>query len=334
MPIQFDQKITFTSRALGALSSIAVTHEFKFENKTGEDICDIHILTKNTLGNTPPLIKKIMIQINNDKKSFTLPTPTNFVEIGIKEICKCIPANKEFDIFLIFDRPFDDNDLIEFVPTTEKHFSIIADDQENLGESTNPNPGVILPNSKAYGKTYAEWSAEWWKWVLSIPVPENPLRDDFGINCASGQTGVDSRPVWFLVGTQGGRVMRQCKIPSEKAIFFPIINVEADTTPPAIPPDEQAAAAKAVIDQVTVAEATIDGVKLKGLQLYRVQSPQFQFTLPEDNLLNAPPGTYIGTSDGIWIFLEPLPLGDHIIQFRGINGNFFTEVTYNLTITP
>ncbi len=39
----------------------------------------------------------------------------------------------------------------------------------------NPNPGVVPVNSNFHGKTYGEWSAEWWKWVLSIPADRNPL---------------------------------------------------------------------------------------------------------------------------------------------------------------
>src|SRR5436853_3928133 len=29
----------------------------------------------------------------------------------------------------------------------------------------NPNPGVLPPNSAPHGKTYAEWSAAWFKWA-------------------------------------------------------------------------------------------------------------------------------------------------------------------------
>ena len=48
----------------------------------------------------------------------------------------------------------------------------------------NPNPGVVPVNSNFHGKTYGDWSADWWKWALSIPKsvtlsmmmePENSL---------------------------------------------------------------------------------------------------------------------------------------------------------------
>ena len=56
------------------------------------------------------------------------------------------------------------------------------------------------PDSIPYQRTYAEWTAEWWKWFISIPTGDNPLNDPSGERCALGQQG----PVWFLVGSGGG----------------------------------------------------------------------------------------------------------------------------------
>ncbi len=36
---------------------------------------------------------------------------------------------------------------------------------------SNSNPGVLPVNSKPYGMTYGEWSAKWWQWAYSIPLP-------------------------------------------------------------------------------------------------------------------------------------------------------------------
>jgi len=55
---------------------------------------------------------------------------------------------------------------------------------------------VIPPHSMVEGKTLAEWSAEWWKWVLSLPVTGHPWYDETGIDAARGQSG----PVFHLVG--------------------------------------------------------------------------------------------------------------------------------------
>jgi hypothetical protein len=54
--------------------------------------------------------------------------------------------------------------------------------------------GVYQPGSKAYGKTYAEWSAAWFQWADSLKITYHPLYDTAPID--TGQSG----PVWFLSG--------------------------------------------------------------------------------------------------------------------------------------
>jgi hypothetical protein len=82
---------------------------------------------------------------------------------------------------------------------------------------------VFPPNTKPYGKTFAEWSAEWIKWALTIPMRYNPAADTTGKNCAINQNG----PVWFLAGISGGSAERTCVIPAGKAISFPVVLKDA-----------------------------------------------------------------------------------------------------------
>src|SRR5207245_2293718 len=84
----------------------------------------------------------------------------------------------------------------------------------------NQNPGVFPPDALVFGKTYGEWSAEWWQWNFSIPVPSNPTFDTTGQHCQVQQ----SRPVFFLAGTATGDVTRrECTVPSDTPLFFPLI---------------------------------------------------------------------------------------------------------------
>ena len=89
----------------------------------------------------------------------------------------------------------------------------------------------------------------------------------------------------------------------------------------------------------------IDGFKVKNLEQYRIDSPfgGFTFTAVEGNPVAIPPGTGTGVSDGFWILLKPLKLGEHIISFSGAFD--FREVpglesivesgaTYKLDIQP
>src|SRR5262245_530845 len=70
-------------------------------------------------------------------------------------------------------------------------FSLAADDV---------HPAVFPPDSQPFGKSYRQWSAEWWQFVFSLPLSANPLFDETGEKCVVGQHG----PVWFLAGTFGG----------------------------------------------------------------------------------------------------------------------------------
>ena len=80
------------------------------------------------------------------------------------------------------------------------------------------------PQVKAYGKTYGEWSAQWWQWVHSIPAGINPLLDATGEHCDEGQFAFDNDKVWFLAGTTGGEAERHCTVPHGKALLYPLVN--------------------------------------------------------------------------------------------------------------
>jgi hypothetical protein len=75
--------------------------------------------------------------------------------------------------------------------------------------------------------------------------------------------------------------------------------------------------AKEIQDSVTKLKASIDGKNITNLDEYRVQSPLFNFTLPENNIVGLPPQNTQAVSDGNWVFLKPLSEGEHIISFKG-----------------
>jgi len=198
--------------------------------------------------------------------------------------------------------------------------------------------GVFPPDSRPYGLTYGEWTAKWWQWAYSMPEAVNPMIDDTGRNCANNQTG----PVWFLAGTGGGAVTRECTIPSDKGILIPIINVVCEsTTDPSLDTEaELRACAKADQDTVIGKEIIVDGLNVGNLDSYRFQSQLFNLTFPENNIAGVAPQTAKAVSDGFWIFLKPLSPGSHEVHFKGLLGdptttgitNFALDVRYLLTV--
>jgi hypothetical protein len=218
------------------------------------------------------------------------------------------------------------------------------------------NPGVLPPNSDAFGKTYGEWSAAWWQYVELQPVASNPLTDPTGALCAVGQSG----KVFFLVGATGsGTATRnQCTVPAGKALFFPLVNAfnvhipcSNGLTPPACDtldtPEKLWDVLQSVIPFRSFAElhASIDGVPVSNLNPattpYRACAGpgagcagSFSLTIPAPgDLFGDPAGTYALTvADGFYLLLAPLAPGAHTITFGG-SGLFSQDITYHLTVT-
>jgi hypothetical protein len=223
--------------------------------------------------------------------------------------------------------------LLLLVPTTSQ----FAWAQSPSINTSSSNPAILPPDSQPYGLSYGQWTAKWWQWVHSIPTANNPMLDQTGEDCtqAQNQTG----PIWFLAGTGGGSVERTCTLPAGKAILLPIINVVGVRTAGETE-EELLTGIKESIDTISTLEASVDGIPLQNLSNYRIQSPFFNDTLPNDNLLGVPEGTYPAISDGYWVFLEPLPPGQHEIRLRGavidptgITPSFETVVIYHLIIS-
>jgi hypothetical protein len=220
------------------------------------------------------------------------------------------------------------------------------------------NPGVAPVNSSAYGKTYGEWSAEWWRWCFSLPADHHPLFDT--ADCSAGQSG----HVWFLGGTftavtgeDGttiGEATRECAVPSGTALFFPILNTECATVEGNGETEEELRdcvtfLGSGVENPDSNPQCTIDGVAVRDLNSFRVQSPLYTYgPLPDNNLLqafglDAPAGTEsLSVSDGIYVMLAPLSKGQHTIHFsgsaiytmeeHGFDYVFHLDITYHLTV--
>jgi hypothetical protein len=183
-------------------------------------------------------------------------------------------------------------------------------------------------------------TSQWWQWVLSIPTEDNPLLDTTGEKCQEGDMG----DVFFLVGTLGGSVERECTISVGQEILFPILNsicldlpgglvFPGDFDPPRGRPGSCEEQVEIFIDEASNLELTIDGVSIENLQEdFRVQSNPFPIKLPEDNIVGLPSRTFVGISDGYWAIVESLPEGEHTIEFGGQAEGLTVDVTYHLTI--
>src|ERR1043166_5906405 len=126
------------------------------------------------------------------------------------------------------------------------------------------SPAAVLPdNAVIAGKTIGEWTAEWWKWVYSVPTNQNAHIDDQnGSNVRYGQGG----PVFFAPGgpfnISGPLLTLNYSVPANTYLLVPIANVEwdnIDVDPPLSLPQLRDNAAT-LLRSATTLHASVDGV--------------------------------------------------------------------------
>jgi hypothetical protein len=204
---------------------------------------------------------------------------------------------------------------------------------------------VFTPDSRPFGFTYGEWTTRWWQWLLSKPKDTNPAIDDTGKNA-----GVDQHDpnVWFLAGTFVNMSIphRTCAIPEGKAILFPVINYQANflEDPKFTEESELKEYVGSDIDDIVKKEAFVNGIRVP---VFRVGSDPSLFSVKiaadiphgvdgsdDGRVADAGGGITKAVSDGYWVFLQPLPIGEYDIHFAGAcsGGLRRTEAFYHLTV--
>ncbi len=211
------------------------------------------------------------------------------------------------------------------------------------------------PGTTVLGKSYGEWTKAYWQWLLPIVKSQSPYGAG---DCTQGQSGA----VWFLTpGVNLKPNTRTCTIPSDKAILVPIIHnlcmpcPESDGCTTPIKPAElqkcqtdffgSADTLQLIVDDKTLGTTT-------DFALYRVPSGVFSWKAPsaaKDQIIactgpvaandcSVPEGDRSGLSDGYWVILKPLPVGQHTIFLRGsVTGSvsaYEEAVAWNIIVKP
>jgi hypothetical protein len=92
-----------------------------------------------------------------------------------------------------------------------------------ISGSTSLN--IFSPGSKPYGLTYPKHVENFVKWAVGIPAKENPVNDQTGEKCDTGQSNSNSS-VFYLTFNNGGVSERVCKVPAGKGLFIPVMEIE------------------------------------------------------------------------------------------------------------
>jgi hypothetical protein len=201
-------------------------------------------------------------------------------------------------------------------------------------------------DSSPFNLSRAEWLMKYWNWTASISKSDHPRNDLTGENCGVGQHG----PVWFLDAPVGeGKVVRSitCKIPSDKAVFLPLLTGECDYSEKKTDEDVTKCA-KEGNDGGTI-ELSVDGKRLFSINgtdqktdysTYRVLSDFFNIRYNSSNMWDLPGNTFRGRADGYTAIFKPFPMGEHSIHLKTsvINPtspdyNYVLDMTYKLIST-
>jgi hypothetical protein len=196
-------------------------------------------------------------------------------------------------------------------------------------------------DSKPFNVSYADWTEKWRQWTYYIPWDKNPSYDDTGKYCNENQSG----PVWFLTLAYEHYVTRTCDIPENTALLITLLNSECSYAEfPLLKNEEELReCAKRMQDLVVGVNASLNRVYVPNLENYRIQTDIFNFTLPENNILNLTSQTTQAVADGNWLFLKPLYARIYELKAKGdinststieINGNQYNgPVGWNYTTT-
>lgn len=213
---------------------------------------------------------------------------------------------------------------------------------KSLPGKTN-GPELTFPDGNGlFGKTSEQWSAEWWKSIMSYDCAHNPLNQQ-----SLALTINQLSPVVFLTGMTSGIAVRNLEVPRNKALFVPVINVlkeypsaNTDQNPkPGVTVQQylKSEAAK-YINLATNMKAELDGRLIKIGNNNRVATDLFYFKGNKD-LTGCTQQTVTGqlqaaVSDGYWIFVQNLSPGRHILHTHAeiLHTSIVPDVYYEIYI--
>ena len=201
------------------------------------------------------------------------------------------------------------------------------------------NPGLFSPNSSPYNVPYKEWIAKWWQWNYNILNVTHPREHYSAERCDENQNG----PVWFLPDSAEGSHERQCTIPTGKAILVPLATgIWHNDGTESITDSDLPRLAKSCNNGAIFGSTSIDGQRLKDLEKYRSETGFFKLnvTRVEGNYFGATKaGSWTAYADGYFLFIEPLPKGQHtiVLDTNVINAvqpacDYHTTLTYRVLI--
>jgi hypothetical protein len=219
---------------------------------------------------------------------------------------------------------------------------------------------LFSKDSSPYGIPFSEWISKWWQWHVSLQNKVDPLdinnlslihpRESYSPEkCGWNQ---NNQNVWFLADGRSlglsefsNPEIRECVVPQGKSLLVQIYGGGCDFSEGWTTEEELYNCVNIGLDTVKFS-AKVDGTEVMSSNNRDDYLPDpylYNITFTSDNIYDAPPGTYKAMANGYFIFLKPLSVGKHTIEFNeayfkpGFEGqpsseNRLSNVIYNITV--
>jgi len=204
------------------------------------------------------------------------------------------------------------------------------------------------------GQKIEDWIRAWHRWYLGIPDKKHPIFSHLSREYERRQDQNQGKlsflelrqselpeeceaKVWFLTGGYQGAITTRSFIPAGNFyILAPVYSAWASIEEyPSLKSEQQLNDFCAQDVSGANIQAELDGHDLSTHHI-RIETP-FSVSLHGGNVL----GVRVPTrkkktiklvSNGYWIWLKPLSIGDHRLHFRGITSRFMSELNLSLSV--
>ncbi|HZO11320.1 MAG TPA: hypothetical protein VFB48_04310 [Nitrososphaeraceae archaeon] len=208
--------------------------------------------------------------------------------------------------------------------------------------------GVFQKTEKIFNKTYDAWVEDWWKWNVALPGNETIGYHNLIDNgCLINKEG----PVVMLIDpAAGGTQNQKCEISSNQGILISAWGAVCsgasrgnenksfeELLECAKGFNQGTVTVNVLVDNKPIAEVkAVDGKTISLINADEVATKGFNITFPKNSsFVPDTPDTHLSATDGWYVFLKPLPVGEHTVHYTnavtGPNANN-ADITYSLTV--
>ena len=212
---------------------------------------------------------------------------------------------------------------------------------------------VFQKDEMPFGKPYEDWVQDWWRWNAAIPGdPETTFAGVKENGCFVNKEG---SVVMLVDPALGGKHHQRCEISSDQGI---LISAWSAVCSSAVKGNENKSfnelsecakgydlgkvTANVWVDNNPIAQVNAEDLKTTNLiNVTELSTKGFNVTFPENSNLEVDyPGTHPGAAHGWYIFLKPLPVGEHTVRYvndvrettLGAGNTNNADITYSLNV--